>query len=306
MSGPISSVFKKGSEFLGLREPKTPKIRLPSGHNFPGLVTPGLALRGNQAGEFELARPGFDVGGAEGGLRSALASNREGVAGLRSSLAPLRGGFSSLTSQFPGIRESSAALGGQVQGLLRQVQPGFGRLTESLVQGVRDREAASVGNLRSALAKRNVLGSSFAQRELQRTGLDFAQEEERVRSGAFVQEMAASQQFIEQAGKLLELDASLVGQEALSLGLEMGMTEAEAGLFAQEMSVLQQEQSSLAQTVNRQLAELSITGNISNQLSAIVSNIGAQNAQFAASSALEERQNFSSTVGFGLSKLGIL
>lgn len=303
MSGAISGVLKKGSQFLGLSAPKAQKVKLPSGANFAGLTTPGLSLLGNEQGQFELSRTGFDPAAFEEQLRSGLSSSLAGVGGLRSGLAPLRGGFASLAGQFPGLREGSQALGGQVQGLLGQVQPGFGRLTESLVRGVRDREQASVGNLRSALAKRNVLGSSFAQRELQRTGLDFAQEEERVRSGAFQAELAASRGLIEDAGNLLELEGSQILQEASLLGQELGFTEFEANLFAQEISVMAEQRALLAQTVTRQLEELGISGNITNQVQAIVGNIFSQNAQFAAGAALEERQNFAGlagTIGGGL------
>jgi hypothetical protein len=185
-----------------------------------------------------------------------------------------------------------------VQGLLGQVQPGFGRLTESLVQGVRDREAASVGNLRSALAKRNVLGASFAQRQLQRTSLDFAREEERVRSGAFEAELQATQGLIQEAGRLLQLDAGLIGAEATALGLQLGLTEAEAQIFGQEMTVLQQQQSLLAQTLNRQLQQLGIAGNISNQVQAIIADVSGQNAQFRAQSSADQGAAFANSLDF--------
>lgn len=236
----------------------------------------------------------------EQALQTNLAGLQSNVAGLRSSLAPLRSDAQSLQSLFPGLRASSAALGQQVQGLLGQVQPGFGRLTESLVEGVRQREAASVGNLRSALAKRNVLGSSFAQRELQRTGLDFQQEEDRVRSQAFAQELAASQGLIQQAGQLLELDASLIGQEAQNLGFQLGLTQAESQIFAQELSVIQQQQSLLAQAVQRELQELGLTVGAASNTQQIVSQIGQSNAQLAAAHAAGQGQLAGSLVGLGV------
>ena len=297
MSGSFKSFGGKSSEFLGLKAPKSEKIGFPSGSDFAGIITPGFSFTGNKQGQFELKRRGFDVEGAEAGLLGALEENRAGVAGLRSTHAPLRGGFAALQGQFPGLRDSSRALGKRVQGLLGQVQPGFGRLTESLVQGVRDREAASVGNLRSALAKRNVLGSSFAQRELQRTGIDFGQEEERVRSGAFEAELAASRGLIEDAGRLIELDAGLIESEAKFLGAQLGLTEFEAGLFAQIMTNIKQQQSVVGQIVGRQLDELAISGNISNGISAIIAAIATRNAEFAASAAHEEREQFGNTIG---------
>ena len=301
MSGGFKAVGNLASNVLkgtGLIKPKAPIVNLPSGRAFAGLVTPGLSLLGNQQGQFELSRSGQDPAAQEAALLSSLQGIQGGLVGLRAGLAPLRGGFASLAQQFPGLRDQSAALGQQIQGLLGEVRSGFGRLTESLVRGVRDREAASVGNLRSALAKRNVLGSSFAQRELERTGLDFAQEEGRVRSGAFAQELAASQGLIEQAGKLLEMDASLIQGEAASLGLQLGLSQAEAQMFGQEMATIQQQQALILQSINRQLQELGISGNISNSAQAVISNISTTNALFAAQAAADQGAAFGNLLEF--------
>lgn len=91
-----------------------------------------------------------------------------------------------------GLAGRSAAFGR----LAGRVIPGFGDLTRARVQAIRDAGARTVGNLRADLNQRRVLGSGFAQREIASTESLFAQEEERARAEATVQELEMSRQLI--------------------------------------------------------------------------------------------------------------
>lgn len=65
---------------------------------------------------------------------------------------------------------------------------GFTEFTRSRLQDVENTRARTVGNLRSQLGRRGILGASFAQDAITRTELDFVQQADRVRAEAEVAE----------------------------------------------------------------------------------------------------------------------
>lgn len=85
-----------------------------------------------------------------------------------------------------------------VRGLRQQVTPGFGRLTEARLAGIGDRARRAIGNLRENLARRRVLGSSFAQDALARAEREFAREEADVRAQSFLEELQLTNELIQQ------------------------------------------------------------------------------------------------------------
>lgn len=104
-----------------------------------------------------------------------------------------------------------------VYGTLRaQVQPGFGRLTESGVNAIRQQAAQASGNLRSQLAQRGLAGASFADDALTRVGLEYNQAETAFRAQAFQQEMDATNQLLDRE------NASLLEQATQQLS-ELGV-----------------------------------------------------------------------------------
>jgi len=84
------------------------------------------------------------------------------------------------------------------QGLLGQVEPGFGALTEARVNEILNRGAASRSNLRSNLARRRVLGSSFAEDVLGRFDQQLAQDVGQAKAVSFLEELDATNQLINQ------------------------------------------------------------------------------------------------------------
>jgi hypothetical protein len=105
----------------------------------------------------------------------------------------------------PEIDESLAGISGafrtqadELGGLKPLVEPGFGRLTEAGIRAVRDARRATLGDLRTNLQRRRVRGSSFGADDISRTNAEFAKKENEFASQAFVQELALSQELINQ------------------------------------------------------------------------------------------------------------
>lgn len=120
-------------------------------------------------------------------------------AGVDSSLSNLVQGLRGRSNEFAELRG--------------EVRPGFGRLTQSRVDAIRNAGSRTVGNLRQELGRRRILGSSFAEREIASTEATFAQEEERARAEAGVQEIALTGELIQRefAGAI-EAAQALIGQ----------------------------------------------------------------------------------------------
>lgn len=132
-----------------------------------------------------------------------------------------------LTGLTQGLDERSAAFGG----LRSRVAGGFGDLTRSRVQAIRDAGTRTVGNLRNRLRQRRVLGSSFAENQITSTELQFAQEEERARAEGVVGEIGLEAELIgrEFAGAVESANA-LLGQfnfeTSVASGLQQSATQA--------------------------------------------------------------------------------
>lgn len=95
-----------------------------------------------------------------------------------------------------GISNAFKNQAGELQGLKTLVEPGFGRLTESGIRAVRDARRSSLGDLRQNLQRRRVRGSSFGADDISRTNAEFAKRENEFTSQAFIQELALSQELI--------------------------------------------------------------------------------------------------------------
>lgn len=100
------------------------------------------------------------------------------------------------------------------------VEPGFGRLTEEGVRAIRDARRSTLGDLRQNLAKRRVLGSSFAQDDINRTTAEFQKREDQFRAQTFLQEIAAMSDLI---GKQYASQAQQFLTNLNQYNLESGM-----------------------------------------------------------------------------------
>jgi hypothetical protein len=183
----------------------------------------------------QITTPAFTFGGGVLGRTSPFVPQEENR--LRGLIGDNRLGISAL-------RERTAGTGrfvGDLAGLQEQVTPGFGRLTESLKQSNRDREAQERGNLRESLRERRVFGSSFANAAEQGLALDFAREEERLIAESFIAELDLSRQLIQDQA-----------------ALELNLSAADAALLNQDLAAIQTEAALLNSQVNRELSELDI------------------------------------------------
>lgn len=117
---------------------------------------------------------------------------------------------------------------------LRQLRPGFGRLTQARVKAIERAEGRALGDLREQFGARRVLGSSFANREIASTTAEFGQQEEEARAQAIVQEIALRNQTAQALIKtqLAELGVATNIQKSI-LGIATEVAFAEAGLEAQ-------------------------------------------------------------------------
>ena len=233
----------------------------------------------------------------ESELFQLLERNRLGIGSLFSNIASTRGQLTGQQGRSEGLFDETGRLREDIFELLGEVRPGFGRLTEAAVETVRNRFSESVGNLREALGKRGLQGSSFAINETRRAELDFAQEEERVRSEAFLQEIDLRRQLIGDAGNLIQLDLATLQTQAMQVGLQLGLNEQEAGVFRDELVNIQSQAALLGQRIARELQELGLAGNIINQQQAIVAQLATAQAQLTAQAAADSGSLFGSIFG---------
>ena len=130
-------------------------------------------------------KPG-DIGSGIGGLIGApmapgiptgagLGATRVGTPGYQ--LQKLAGGSVELSRspEMQGLLSQQTGIFNTIGDLRSQVTPGFGRLTEALVKGIRNAATESIGNLREQFAKRRVQGASFAEDAIGRPGIMFGE-----------------------------------------------------------------------------------------------------------------------------------
>lgn len=84
------------------------------------------------------------------------------------------------------------------RGLRDMVRPGMGALTEARLTAIDNSRSRAIGNLRENLARRRVLGSSFAQDALSRTEAEFGEQEAKARAQSFLEELEITNQLITQ------------------------------------------------------------------------------------------------------------
>lgn len=85
-----------------------------------------------------------------------------------------------------------------LEDLRGMLKPGFGAFTDAVVKAVNNARDKAVGSLNDALTRRRVAGSSFAEGLKSSVMLDFGQQEAQLRSGAFLQELSANLDILNQ------------------------------------------------------------------------------------------------------------
>ena len=121
--------------------------------------------------------------------RTAAVNNISDLQKLKAN--ELRGLIPGLTS---GYNQNISALSDS----LSKVNPGFGDVTKARVDAVLNQGMKASSDLRSNLAKRRVLGSSFANDEQARTAAEFAKQEADTRAKSFLEELDYTMKLIDQ------------------------------------------------------------------------------------------------------------
>ena len=103
-----------------------------------------------------------------------------------------------LTGTLRNISQGFGQQANDLSQLLAKVQPGMSDATNAAVAAIQNRRQEAIGNLRQNLARRRVLGSSFGADALSRANAEFAQQEAQARSSNILQEIAMSQNLINQ------------------------------------------------------------------------------------------------------------
>lgn len=132
------------------------------------------------------------------------------------------------------LASTSLNQAGQLAGLRGQVSDAVGGLKATRLQEVENARKSSISNLRDNLARRRILGSSFASDALTRSELEFAQQADKVSAESFLQEIDMKNQLINQ-----EFDAR---RTAFTTRLDEMNLQADlaAGLSTQANNLLQQ------------------------------------------------------------------
>ena len=137
------------------------------------------------------------------------------------------------------LRKAFEGRAAEFRGLRSDVKPGFGRLTRTTVEAIRNAGQKTVGNLQEELAKRRVAGSTFASREIASTEAEFGRLEKQARAESFLQELALTGELIKE-----EFASTISGFQAIlqQLNFETGLAanladnasrQLNANLFAQ-------------------------------------------------------------------------
>lgn len=124
--------------------------------------------------QYPIVTPGYTFGGG------ALVDRGNSYANANQNLNQLYG------NQLGALNAFST---GNLAPLSARLDPGYGQLTNAMVGAAQSKGQQAYGNLRDQLARRNVLGASFANNQLSQQGSQNLQDENLARAQAFQQEM---------------------------------------------------------------------------------------------------------------------
>lgn len=126
-----------------------------------------------------------------------------------------------LTGKLSGVFSDRAQA---LKGLLGEVTPGFGRLTKSRLAQLSDARNRTVGDLKSSLERRKVLGSSFANDTITRAEGEFARAEDEIVATSFLQEIDISINLVNQISEAAALSFQTILDDqdaAANLGAQL-------------------------------------------------------------------------------------
>jgi hypothetical protein len=180
-------------------------------------------------------------GGGGPDLPNSFQTNVQGVGSLRvSQVDEPRTISTNLNLSGPGFAETQSAfpnLLAALRGLREEVRPGFGALTQAGVQAIENNRIRTIGDLKDMLARRKLLGSSFAADTITRANAESAQQEAEFRAQAKLQELDAF-------NKLLSNESNLIQQQFVNemrlMGFAGDAAIAMGGILDKNLETLRQ------------------------------------------------------------------
>lgn len=173
---------------------------------------------------------------------------------------------------------------------LARVRPGFGELTKARVGAITDARDSAVSDLRDNLARRRILGSSFANDTITRTESEFAKQEAEARAVSFLQELETTTQLIAQRFDVRNTLAQT----------ELAQSQFEANLAAQYASQIESEMQASA----RLLAQLETTVAIENARLDQEAELANADLSFRADLARAQQEEAGARLGVDLARGG--
>lgn len=163
-----------------------------------GLAMGGLGgSRGNGVAPFTNINAGQLKSGVDTAGRFTVTSGKARTALINSIIDKYKNQSGYLTGLAPQVSSVYDSAISGTQDLLNRVNPAYGDITKSRVAAINNAKQASVSDLRSILARRRVLGSSFADDTQKRTEAEYAQKEADARATSLLEEMDATAKLID-------------------------------------------------------------------------------------------------------------
>lgn len=161
-----------------------------------------LALRSGTTGE----RFGLSLSGTKSSIgTSSFFGGTDGKVLTTPTFKLGDGGLTRTNTEF--LNESRRTLG-DLRANRARFGGGFTDFRRARLQEVENARARTVGNLRSQLGRRGILGASFAQDALTRTELDFQQQADKVAAEIDVQEFEFNLKNLEQESQIVQANLS--------------------------------------------------------------------------------------------------
>lgn len=223
-----------------------------------------------------------------GGLKSyidgngnlAVSPDRErwlATTGLASNYRSQAASTRSMIPQVQGIYDTAVSA---TNDSLSKVPAGYGQLTKATVGAVTNARDKSVSDLRSNIARRRVLGSSFGNDDISRTQAEYAQKEAEVRADSFLKELDQTTQLIDKrlnyqvlsANDTLKLIDSAYGYEQAAFKGEISEMETQREMAMSLITGVNQRNQQNAETEYNNALE---AGKSSGQLDSLLTTAGS-------------------------------
>lgn len=219
---------------------------------------------------------------------TAAATGTGGFGSIFSSLGDAANSFAGINGSLSGVGGTLSGIGSSLADMRSMINPANSAITNARVNSIRDAAASSLGDLRSQLSQRSVLGSSFGNDTESRTKLAFAQAEEQ----------AKAQGILDSIGANIELAKTEMQNQAVVLGLS---AEQRANVGATVTANLAQAQV-LSSKIGVELQQFGMAAGVAGNLNQVMSSIALNQAQLDMMQSQINAQN----LGYGLQQVGSL